>query len=342
MGDGATNAEVQRQFIDYAADMGWRYTLVDALWDTQIGYPKIAELAAYARTKGVRLLLWYNSAGAWNTTPQTPRDRMLTHERRIAEFARLRDMGIAGIKVDFFGGDGQSVIQYYQDIIVDAASFGLLVNFHGATLPRGWARTYPNLMTMEAIRGLEYVTFSQDNADNEPSHAAMLPFTRNVFDPMDFTPVVLDQIKRIQRRTSSAFELALSVLFTSGIQHYAETPVGMAKVPAFVRDVLRTVPNVWDDVRFLDGEPGKYVVIARRSGKQWFIAGINADTVAREMTLDLRDVPGAGGTLVTDGNVGNLSFRQVSVCFSQRRTMKLVLDPRGGFVLTVHASGRAR
>jgi alpha-glucosidase len=342
MGDGATNADVQRQFIDYAADMGWRYTLVDALWDTQIGYAKIAELAAYARTKGVRLLLWYNSAGTWNTTPQTPRDRMLTHERRIAEFAQLRDMGIAGIKVDFFGGDGQSVIQYYQDIIDDAASFGLLVNFHGATLPRGWARTYPTLMTMEAVRGLEYVTFSQDNADNEPSHAAMLPFTRNVFDPMDFTPVVLDQIKRIQRRTSSAFELALSVVFTSGIQHYAETPVGMAKAPAYVRDFLRTVPNVWDDVRFLDGEPGKYAVIARRSGTQWFIAGINADTVAREMTLDLRDLPGAGGTLVTDGNVGNLSFRQVAVRFSPRRTMKLVLEPRGGFVLTVYASGRAR
>ena len=168
---------------------------------------------------------------------------MLTHEKRVAEFSRLRDLGVAGVKIDFFGGDGQSVIAYYQDILEDAAAYGLLVNFHGATLPRGWERTYPNLMTMEAVRGLEYVTFGQDNADAEPSHAAMLPFTRNVFDPMDFTPMVLDRINRIERRTSSAFELALSVLFTSGIQHYAEIPEGMAKAPAYVRDFLRTVPS---------------------------------------------------------------------------------------------------
>ena len=145
-------------------------------------------------------------------------------------------MGVAGLKIDFFGGDGQSMIDYYLDILDDAAPYGFAMNFHGATLPRGWQRTYPNLMTMEAIRGLEYCTFEQKNADEEPTHAAMLPFTRNVFDPMDFTPMVLDHITRIQRRTTSAFELALSVLFTSGIQHYAEIPDGMAKAPDYVRD----------------------------------------------------------------------------------------------------------
>lgn len=337
MGDGATAFDVQRRFVDYAADMGWRYCLVDALWDKQIGDEKLAELIRYARTKGVHILLWYNSAGDWNTTPQTPRDRMLTHERRVAEFSRLRDLGVAGVKVDFFGGDGQSVIAYYHDILEDAATYGLLVNFHGATLPRGWERTYPNLMTMEAVRGLEYVTFSQDNADAEPSHAAMLPFTRNVFDPMDFTPVVLDHINRIQRRTSSAFELALSVLFTSGIQHYAEIPDGMAKAPPYVRNFLRSVPSVWDDLRFLDGYPGRYVVIARRSGNQWFVAGVNADSTARRLTLDLRDIPGAGGTLITDGGEGNLSFQRSDVRFTARRTMQVVMAPRGGFVMTVDA-----
>lgn len=335
MGDGATRFAVQRRFVDYAADMGWRYCLVDGLWDKQIGDEKLAELIAYARTKGVHILLWYNSAGDWNTTPQTPRDRMLTHERRVAEFSRLRDLGVAGVKVDFFGGDGQSVIAYYHDILEDAATYGLLVNFHGATLPRGWERTYPNLMTMEAVRGLEYVTFGQDNADAEPSHAAMLPFTRNVFDPMDFTPMVLDHIRRIDRRTSSAFELALSVLFTSGIQHYAEIPEGMAKAPPYVRDFLRSVPSVWDDVRFLDGYPGRYVVMARRSGDRWFIAGINADSTARTLTLDLRDIPGAGGTLITDGGGGNLSFQRSAIRFTARRTMQVVMAPRGGFVITV-------
>ena len=188
---------------------------------------------------------------------------------------------------------------------------------------------------MEAVAGLEYVTFSQDNADAEPSHAAMLPFTRNVFDPMDFTPVVLDRIKRIERRTSSAFELALSVLFTSGIQHYAEIPEGMAKVPAYVRDFLRAVPSVWDDVRFLDGYPGRYVVMARRGGDRGSSPGINADTTARSLTLDLRDIPGVGGTLITDGGEGNLSFQRSAIRFTARRTMQVVIAPRGGFVFTV-------
>ncbi len=219
----------------------------------------------YARAKDVGILLWYNSAGDWNTTPQTPRNLMLTHESRMREFERLREMGVAGLKIDFFGGDGQSLIGYYHDILEDAEPYGLLINFHGATLPRGWQRTYPHLMTMEAIKGLEYITFEQENADEEPTHAAMLPFTRNVFDPMDFTPVVLDHINnRIERRTTSAFELALSVLFTSGIQHYAEIPEGMAKAPVYVRDFLKGVPSVWDDTRFIDGYPGKFVVIARQ------------------------------------------------------------------------------
>ena len=188
---------------------------------------------------------------------------MLTHESRIAEFDKLKAIGVAGLKVDFFGGDGQSMIAYYHDILTDAAPYGFMMNFHGATLPRGWQRTYPHLMTMEAIRGLEFVTFEQRNADEEPTHAAMLPFTRNVFDPMDFTPVVLDRIRNIERRTTSAFELALSVLFTSGIQHYAEIPEGMAKAPDYVREFLKGVPSVWDDTKFLDGYPGKFVVLAR-------------------------------------------------------------------------------
>src|SRR5262245_28756107 len=168
------------------------------------------------------------------------------------------------------------MLGYYQDILDDAAPYGFLMNFHGATLPRGWQRTYPHLMTMEAVRGLEFVTFEQKNAEDEPMHAAMLPFTRNVCDPMDFTPMVLDRVPGIERRTSSAFELALSVLFTSGIQHYAEIPEGMAKAPAFVRDFLKAVPNVWDDVRLIDGFPGRYVVIERSGGGRRYVAGINA------------------------------------------------------------------
>ncbi len=337
LGDRQTNYEVQKRFIDYAAEMNWEYCLIDALWDNQIGYDKTKELIDYARTRGVGILLWYNSAGDWNSAPQTPRNLMVTHESRVKEFERLKSMGVAGLKIDFFGGDGQSVINYYHDILEDAAPYGFLINFHGATLPRGWQRTYPHLMTMEAIKGLEYVTFEQKHADEEPAHAAMLPFTRNVFDPMDFTPVVLDRIRNIERRTTSGFELALSVLFTSGIQHYAEIPEGMAKAPAYVRDFLKRVPSVWDDVKFIDGYPGRFVVMARRGEGRWYVAGINAEATEKKVNLDPGKLGLRGsGQLIADGNSGNLSFRMETVRLAAGKSLEITIPPRGGFVLVIN------
>lgn len=333
LGDDQTVVPVQKQFIDYAAQMKWGYTLVDAGWDRQIGYDGLEELVEYARPKGVKILIWYNSAGPWNTAPLTPRDRLLTREGRRAEFEKIAGLGIAGVKVDFFAGDAQSTMTYYQDILDDAADFGLLVNFHGATLPRGWQRTYPNLMTVEAVRGLEFITFDQRNAEAEPTHAAMLPFARNVFDPMDFTPMVLDRIRNIERRTTSSFELALSVLFTSGIQHYAEIPEGMARAPEYVREFLRGVPSIWDDVRFIDGFPGEYVVIARRAGKSWWVAGINAGRQLREVHLDL-DRLGikSAGTWITDGDDA-LGFKQGSISPQPGNPRaSFLIAPRSGFV----------
>jgi len=337
LGDPNTTFEVQKQFIDYAADMGWRYCLIDAVWDTQIGYEKLAELVTYARTKRVRILVWYNSAGAWNGAPQTPRSRLLTREDRILEFSRLKEIGVAGLKIDFFGGDGQSMIAYYHDLLVDSAPFGFLINFHGCTLPRGWQRTYPHLMTMEAIRGLEFITFDQANADRAPAHAAMLPFTRNVFDPMDFTPVVLDRIRNIERRTTSAFELALAVLFTSGIQHYAEIPEGMARTPEEVREFLREVPSVWDDVRFIDGVPGEYVVLARRAGARWYVAGIQAGGATRTLRLDLSSLkPSSRTRLISDApGDDNLAFTVATPDLGDRAALDVTLRPRGGFVLVL-------
>lgn len=335
MGDDHTNYDTSKRFIDYAAEMGWKYTLIDALWDTQIGDEKMKELVDYARSKNVSILAWYNSAGDWNTAPQTPRGLLLTREDRLREFKRMKEMGVVGLKVDFWPGDGQSAIAYYHDMLEDSAKAGLLMNFHGSTLPRGWHRTYPHLMTMEAIKGLEFVTFDQKNAEDEPTHAAMLPFTRNVFEPMDFTPVVLDRIRNIERRTSSAFELALSVLFTSGIQHYAEIPEGMAKAPNYVRDFMKAVPSVWDDVKFIDGSPGDYVVIARRAGKVWHVAGINAQRSAREVRIDLRELSARGGTVITDGTDAK-SFTQRNVDAKQNPIVTLTIAPRGGFVLTTN------
>jgi alpha-glucosidase len=326
--DDATVFDVQKKFIDYAVDMRWDYTLVDADWDQKIGYEKMGELAAYAASKGIGLLAWYNSSGAWNQTPFTPKSRLLTHARRVAEFKRLRDLGVKGIKVDFFGGDGQSMIAYYIGILDDAAAAGLLVNFHGATLPRGWARTYPNLMTAEAVRGLEFTTFGQDDEDAVPRHAAMLPFTRNLFDPMDFTPMVFGDIPKIRRATRNGFELAETVLFLSGIQHFAETPDGMATVPAYVKDFLRTLPRSWDAVKYVDGYPGRHAVIARRSGAAWYLAGFNADDREITLDLDLGFLAGRAGQMITDG-AGERDLIQRPIGGGRQR---VTIKPHGGFV----------
>ncbi|QJB37075.1 glycoside hydrolase family 97 catalytic domain-containing protein [Chitinophaga oryzae] len=292
----------QVRYIDLAADMHWQYCLIDVDWDRKIGYAGIKKLADYAKSKNVALWLWYNSAGDWNTVKYTPKNLLLTHESRMKEFARISEMGIKGVKIDFFAGDGQSVIKYYIDILNDAAANGLMVNFHGATLPRGWARTYPNLLTAEAVRGFENVTFGQNDADREAEICTMLPFTRNAFDPMDYTPVNLYKVhSNTQRKTTNAFQLALSVLFLSGVQHYAESPEGMSKTDEAVKSVLRALPDAWDEVKFLGGYPGRYVVVARRAGTRWYVAGINSQPQAQKVLIDPTVLGKTKGRLITEG-----------------------------------------
>jgi alpha-glucosidase len=333
--DDSTVYDVQKKFIDYAADMQWNYCLIDAEWDKRIGYDKIKELSQYANTKNIGLILWYNSAGDWNTTPFSPKSKLLTHEDREKEFSLLNELGIKGIKVDFFGGDGQSMIQYYLDILEDAAKHKILVNFHGATIPRGWHRTYPNLMSMEAIKGFEYVTFDQGNADEEPSHCSMLPFTRNAFDPMDFTPLSLDSVPRINRKTTSGFELALSVIFLSGIQHFVETPTGMQHVPSEVKNFLQTLPEQWDDTKFLTGYPGKDCVVARKSNKAWYVAGINSENNAKKFTCDLSFLQGRSGYMIVDTNENKrVPLKRVSID-KVNPSMEIEVAANGGFVLVV-------
>ncbi len=330
--DDSTIYPVQKRFIDYAADMGWEYCLIDADWDRKIGYEKMAELCAYAQSKNVGILAWYNSAGSWNTAPYTPRDKLLTPEARETEFKKLQEIGVKAIKVDFFGADGQSMMVYYQDIIEDAARYGLVVNCHGATLPRGWQRTYPNLLSMESVRGGEYLTFDQPDCDQEAGHCTVIPFTRNLFDPMDFTPVFFSEIPNMQRRTSNAFELALSVLFLSGIQHYAEVPAGMAGVPEEVKQILKDVPVAWDETRFVSGYPGKHVVIARRSENTWYVAGINGEAVDKNLELNLEFIGRpAAGLLISNGK----DSRSFSINEQQPdlgRPVKVELSGNDGFL----------
>jgi len=333
--DDSVIYEVQKSYIDWAAKMKWEYCLIDADWDVKIGYEKVKELVDYATGKGVGLLLWYNSAGSWNTVAYSPKDKLLFGRNREAEFKRISEMGIKGIKADFFGGDGQSMMKYYNDILQDAMKYKLMVNFHGATYPKGWQRTYPNLVTMEAVKGFEYITFTQEAADQEPNHTCMLPFTRNVFSPMDFTPVNLTEIPGLKRKTSSAFELALTVVFQSGIQHWAESPEGMALVPEYIREYMSSVPTHWDDTRFIDGFPGKYVVLARKSGNTWYIAGINGENSEKEISFTLPFIAAnVNATFYTDGDT-NRSFSKSELKTKKGEKINLKIKPAGGFVLMV-------
>lgn len=333
--DNSVTYDVQKQFIDYAADMGWEYCLIDVNWDTMIGYEKIGELVKYAEGKGVGLFLWYNSSGDWNTTPYHPRSELLTEEDRDRVFSRLQEMGVRGVKVDFFGGDGQSVMSYYQDIFEDAVEHHLMVNCHGSTLPRGWQRTYPNLVTMESVKGFEFVTFEQANADRQPTNAAMLPFARNVFDPMDYTPVVFSDIPGpVERVTTNAFELALAVLFHSGVQHYAALPESMEKVPDYVKTLMKGIPVSWDETQFVGGYPGKWVALARRTGDIWYVAGVNGTGETIQKNLNLSFAGGTEAILISDGKEAR-SFVRGKVTLDSAHSIHIEMKKNGGFLLTI-------
>lgn len=281
--DGSTNYEEQRRYIDFSAAMGYQSVLVDALWDTQIGYDKIEKLAEYGASKGVGLYLWYNSNGYWNDAPQTPRGIMDNAIARRREMAWMQRIGIRGIKVDFFGGDKQMTMQLYEDILADANEYGLLVIFHGCTLPRGWERMYPNFAASEAVLASENLHFSQGSCDAEAFNACLHPFIRNTVGSMDFGGSALNRYYNAENKprgsrrvTSDVFALATAVLFQSPVQHFALAPNNLTDAPAWAIDFMKQVPTTWDEVRFIDGYPGRYVILARRHADKWYIAGVNA------------------------------------------------------------------
>ena len=327
--DESVNYETSREFITYAGKMGWEYCLIDADWDRKIGYNRIKELADYAKTLNVILILWYNSSGPWNSTRYSPKNALLTDEKCRAEFTRIRQMGIAGVKVDFWPGDGQSAIKYYWDMLQAAADNHLVINFHGTTVPRGWSRTFPNLVTMEAIRGFEFTTFDQKDTDAAPRHLTMIPFARNVVGPMDFTPVCFGEIEGKKRRTSNAMELALTVVLQSGLQHFVEIPQSMEKQPDYVQKYMKQLPRIWDDVKLLDGCPGKYVVIARKSAGKWYVGAINSQSQAQKVRINLKSLGLKKATLITDGE-NNRSFVQKSV---DKNVVEVDIQAGGGCVI---------
>ena len=291
--DASCNYDEQKNYIDFSAAMGYRSVLVDALWDTQIGYDRIAELSRYARSKGVGLFLWYNSNGTWNDAPQGPRFKMDRSAARRKEMKWMQDNGILGIKVDFFGGDKQPMMQLYEDILTDANDFGLQVIFHGCTLPRGWERMYPNFVAAEAVLASENLHFGQGACDAEAKNGCTHTFIRNTVASMDFGGSALnkrysaDNQHGTTRRTSDVYALATAVLFQSSVQHFALAPNNLEDAPAWAIDFMKQVPTTWDEVRFIDGYPGRYAIIARRAGNTWYVAGINAEKQPLKKTITL-------------------------------------------------------
>lgn len=297
--DNSINYNDQVKFVDLASAMGYEYVLVDNWWDKQIGRDKIVELSKYAQSKGVSLMLWYNSNGAWSDAPQTPKQCMNTTLARRKEMAWLKSIGVKGIKVDFFAGDKQHTMQLYEDILTDANDFGLQVIFHGCTLPRGWERMYPNYVASEAVLASENTFFNEHHAINEGFELTMHPFCRNAVASMDWGGTIMnrymspDNKSRHRRYTSDIFEMAASIVIQTSVQCIAMQPNNLSDLPQMELDFLREVPTSWDETRFIDGYPGKYIVMARRSGDKWYIVGLNA--TKEPLKLDI-DIPMFAGT----------------------------------------------
>jgi alpha-glucosidase len=315
-------------FIDLAADMGWEYSLVDANWN-RMKNGNVEKLAAYAAGKNVGLLLWYNSGGRHNVVEEEPRDLMEHGKARRAELERISRLGIKGIKVDFFQSDKQEIIRQYLEILEDAAACKLVVNFHGCTLPRGWRRTWPNLLSMESVRGGESYKFDPGYPEMAPLHLAILPYTRNAVGPVDYTPCGFSD-HTYPHLTTYGFELALPVVLESGIMHYMDTPQRTAQLPVYAVDFLKQIPVVWDDTKYLAGYPGKEVVIARKSGERWYIGGINGEDSSKELVVDLSPLGAVPDSLfiIGDGPTGR-EF-QSGVMAIDSGKINLPMRPFGG------------
>jgi alpha-glucosidase len=333
---GTKDYKIVCEFADLAAEMNWPYTLLDWEWDAMSNGGNLEDALRYIHSKGVKPLMWYNSGGPHNYVSSTPRDRMLTHENRVEEFTKLQKLGVAGVKIDFFESEKQDMIKYYLDILEDAAQFQMMVYFHGCIVPRGWTRTYPNLMTLEAVRGAEWYNNTPDFSIPAPEHNATLPFTRNVVGPMDYTPVTFTN-SQYPHLTSYGHELALSVIFESGIQHMADRPEGYRELPDAAKTFLKEVPNAWDDTKLLDGYPGRDVVIARRKGTSWYIGGISAEQ--REITKIIKfDFLPDGAkykiTLIADGKYDS-KFATQYLVVDKSSSVSVKLLRRGGFAASL-------
>ena len=338
--DNSVNYDDQVKFIDLASTMGFEYCLVDNWWDTQIGRDRIEELSKYAQSKGVHLLLWYNSNGFWNDAPQTPRDCMSTAIAREREMKWLQSIGVKGIKVDFFGGDKQETMRLYEDILSDANRYGLQVVFHGCTIPSGWERMYPNYVASEAVLASENLFFGEGATISESFDLTLHPFCRNATASMDWGGIIMnkymsrDNKSRHTRKTTDIFEMASGIIMQTSVQCVAMQPNNLTELPQFEMDFLRQLPTTWEETRFIDGYPGRYAILARKSTQgKWYIAGLNAQKEPLTLTIDL-PMFAPGGTLqyyVDSSKTGEPTLTTLNI--DKRGRAKVTIQPNGGIIL---------
>jgi len=341
--DASVNFDDQKKYIDLARDMGAEYCLIDGLWDKQIGWDRMPELFSYAHAQGVTPLLWFNSNGGWNDAPQGAKQCMNTSIARKKTFAWLKQNGVKGIKVDFFGGDKQETIRLYEDILSDANEAGVQVIFHGCTLPRGWERMYPNYAASEAVLASENCVFNQHFCDMEATNGALHPFCRNTVGAMDWGGTFLN--KRLNRgnnggtvrKTTDIYELASAITIQASLLGLAVAPNNLTEQPDFEFDFLRTLPTAWDETRFVDGYPGKFCVLARRAADKWYVAGINGEEKARTMTLSLPMFAGQKVKYYVDeprkeGEVVPQPLLK-TIKVDKKGLAKVTIQPQGGIII---------
>ena len=328
---GSNDYDIICKYVDMAATLHLPYVLIDAEWDEMKNGKSIEDAVVYAKGKGVRPLIWYNSSVGWVDGAPGPKFRLNKAEDREKEFAWCERIGVAGVKIDFFSGDNQRNMDYCQDLLESAARHHQLVNFHGATIPRGWQRTWPNLMSTEGVYGAEWYNNVPTFTSQAARHNATLPFTRNVIGPMDYTPCAFSDSQH-PHITSDAHELALTVLFESGLQHLADRPESFLSQPQQVQDFLGLLPASWDETRYVSGYPGESVVLARRSGKTWYVAGINGTDSPQSLALAKDFLKGSVQkmTLFADSEQGGWSIQTL-----KELPAKVACLPRGGFIICI-------
>lgn len=335
--DNSINYNDQIKYIDLAAELNFEYILIDNWWLSRIGKEKIQELVKYARSKNVDVFLWYNSNGAFNDAPQDPRNKMNTSIARKKEMKWLKEIGVKGLKVDFFGGDKQETMRLYEDILSDANDYNLMIIFHGCTLPRGWERMYPNYVGSEAVVASEMLVFVEQVRKEEAFNATILPFTRNTVGCMEFGGTFLNKYltkenkEKNKRLTTDAFQLATSVLFQNPIQMFALAPNNLTDAPDFELNFMKNVPTTWEETIFIDGYPGKFIVLARKSQNKWYVAGVSAEKEDMKLNLNLPMLKGKNVQLISDNKDSETFQKETKIKHSGKYT--ITMKPRGGFVM---------